>query len=384
MEEKTIQALTDQVTLLHKTVQDKFTEYEKGRVGLAEFKAQEERIDKSIDGLTKEIALLKSPQITGEEQKAEQKSVEHKAFDAFLRKGIEGLKPEELKVMTVGDDTTGGYLAPADFVAEIIKGEVAFSPIRTVARVRTTTRRTVQQPKRTGTFSAQWVSEIGTRSETTGLAYGLEDIPTHEMYALVKVSKQDLEDSGYNLEAELQAEFAEQFGVAEGTAFLTGNAVGKPEGILVNGSVTGFTGVTTSGKILADDLIELQFSLSERYAPFASWLLKRSSLKAIRLLKSAVDGHYMWQPGLGAGSPPLLLGSPYVECTDMPAEANSAKAVAYGDFRRGYLIVDRLEIDVLRDPYSSKSTGCIEISARKRVGGQVILPEAIKILTLKA
>lgn len=384
MDEKTVQALTDQVTLLHKTVQDRFTEYEKGRIGQAEFKAQEERIDTKIDALMKEIAKLKAPPLGAIEEKAAIRDTERKAFNSYLRKGREGLTPEEVKVLTVGDDTTGGYLAPVEFVGEIIKGITEISQLRSLARVRTTSRRAIQQPKRTASFSASWVAEIGTRSETTGLKYGLEEIPTHEMYALVKVSKQDLEDSAYNLEAEIAQEFAEQFGLAEGTAFLTGNGIGKPEGLLTNASVTGFTGVTTSGAILADDLIELQYSLAEPYARSATWLLRRASLKNIRLLKNATTGDYLWQPGLGANSPPLLLGSPYVECPDMPAVANSAKAVAYGDFKRGYLIVDRLDTEILRDPYSSKSTGTIEISARKRVGGQVILPEAIKILTLKA
>jgi HK97 family phage major capsid protein len=307
-----------------------------------------------------------------------------KAFEKWLRKGKEALTPEELKVMTVSDLTTGGYVAPAEFTNEFLKTIVEYSPLRSIARVVSTTFRAKQWPKRTSSASASWVSEIGTRSETTNPKIGLEEIPTHEMYALAKISKQDLEDAKFDLMGFLNEEFREQFGVAEGTAFITGNAVGKPEGILTNPNVTGFTGTTTSGKIVTDDLMQTLYSLKEAYARNATWLWKRSSTLAISLLKNAGNVDYVWQPGLQSGAPALVLGRPYVECPDMPAEAGSAKAVAIGDFRRGYIIVDRIDIEVLEDPYSSKSTGCIEISARKRVGGQVVMPEAIKIYTLKA
>ncbi len=126
-------------------------------------------------------------------------------------------------------------------------------------------------PKRTGSFSAAWVSEVGTRSETTGLAYGLEEVPAHELYALVDISQQDLEDSAFNLEQELSQEFAEQFGVAEGAAFVSGNSVGKPEGLLTNASVA----ETVSGDaslITADGLISMFYDLKDAYARNATWV----------------------------------------------------------------------------------------------------------------
>ncbi len=146
---------------------------------------------------------------------------EVKAYFDYLRHGTrdepnpgsEALTREEMKALTVGTDPTAGYLAPVEYAREIIKGEVEFSPLRTVARVRPTSRRAVQMPKRTGTFGAVWTAESGARAETTGLSYGLEEFPTHEMYALVDVSEQMMEDSEFSLEAELQQEFSEQFAV---------------------------------------------------------------------------------------------------------------------------------------------------------------------------
>ncbi len=354
-----------------------------GKLGPAEMKAYEDKINVRLDELGKAIAKLSAPAApaTTPDLKAETKAW----FDGFRKKLLgQPMTEVETKTMTVGDPTTGGYLAPVEFVNELLKDEVLYSPIRSLARVRTTSNRSVQQPKKTSDASASWVTEIGTRAETTNPKIGLEEIPTHEMFALAKISKQDLEDTAFDLQGFLREEFAEQFGVLEGTAFISGNAVGKPEGILSNSSVTGFTGVTTSAKVVADDLINLLYSLSETDARGATFIWRRAVTLAISLLKNSTTNEYLWKPGFQVQGVPNLLGCPWVECPDMPAEGSSAKAVAVGNFRRGYVIVDRLAIEIMVDPYTSKSTGCIEISARKRVGGQVVMPSAIKVYTLKA
>lgn len=367
--------------------QAKNEELMKGRLAVSDFTEFQAKIQGRLDEISGAVVKLQAPAAAaGPEDADAGAGLRAKAFEKYLRKmgNIGALTPEEAKTMTVADSTTGGYLALPEFTNELIKGLVEYSPIRSVARVVGTTHRSKQWPKKTGSASASWVAEIGTRSETTNPKIGLEEIPTHEMYALAKVSKQDLEDAQFDLMGFINEEFREQFGVAEGTAFVTGDAVGKPEGILTNGSVTGFTGATTQGVILADDLKQVFFSLAEAYAKNATWLWRRSSTLAISLLKDNNSNQYLWQPGLQMGAPANVLGRPYVECPDMPAQAASAKAVAVGDFRKGYIIVDRVAIEVMVDPYSSKSTGLVEISARKRVGGQVVLPEAIKIYTLKA
>lgn len=387
-EEKDLIRLQEESNGLLLQIRSKYEDLEKSRTTKTDFDAFVVNVKGRLDEVNTAIAALRRPpvQIPGVGGKAtdEEKEFAVKAFDKCLRKGRASLTPEEQKVMTVADPTTGGYFAIPEFTAELIKGIVEYSPIRSVARVVQTSARSKQWPKKTTSASASWVAEIGTRAETTNPAFGLEEIPTHEMYALAKVSKQDIEDAKFDLLGFLREEFAEQFGVAEGTAFVSGNAVGKPQGLLVNPSVTGYTGVGTSAKIDADDLKRILYALKDVYAKNAVWLWHRSSTLAISLLKDATAGYYVWQPGLQLSSPPNVLGRPYIECVDMPVEAASAKAVVVGDFRRGYIIVDRLDIEVMDDPYSSKSTGCVEFSARKRVGGQVVLAEAIKVLTLKA
>ena len=299
------------------------------------------------------------------------------AFDAYCRKGFDALSEAEKKALTVSNDSTGGYLAPPEYVKELIKDVTEISPIRSIARVRSTGQRSIQIPKRTGQFSAQWVAESGTRSETTGYQVGLEEIPAHEYYAMVDISEQDLEDSVFNLEAEMQSEFAEQFAKAEGTAFVSGNAVGKPEGFMTNSSVSEV--VSGAGAALTGDgLISLVHSIKSEYSRNATFVFNRSTLAEIRKLKDTA-GQYVFQAGmmLRSGVPNSVLGFPYIQATDMPSVGAGNFPIAFGDFSRGYMIVDRIAMAVLRDPFTQATSGNVRYIARRRVGGQVILPEAI-------
>lgn len=310
---------------------------------------------------------------------SEQIDLTAKAFEKLLRKGKESLDEMEVKTLTVSNDTSGGYLAPPEYVREIIKKVTEISPIRSVARIRSTTNRSVQMPTRTGTFSAAWTSEIGTRSESTGLTYGLEEIAAHELYALVDISEQDVEDPVFNMQDELSNEFAEQFAKAEGTSFVNGTAQGQPEGFMVNGSVA----ETNSGNgtaLTIDGLIDLYSGVKTDYARNGTFVMNRGTLGKIRQLNTGTGGSYVFQAGfsLQVGVPNTILGQPYVEATDMPDVGAGAYPVAFGDFRRGYVIVDRIALSILRDPYTQANTGSIRYIARKRVGGQVVLAEAIR------
>ena len=326
-------------------------------------------------------AMLKRPQAGAE---SKQVDMAIKSFDKWLRKGKENMEQDEIKALTVSDDTAAGFLAPPEYVRELIKTVTEISPMRQIARVRATTQKSVQMPSRTATFSAQWVAESGTRSETTGYTTQLEEIPTHELYALVDISEQELEDAVFDLEAEMQSEFATQFGAAEGTAFISGNSVGKPEGVTTNSSI----GTTNSGAAAAltgDGLIELVHAIKTEYGVNGTFIFNRSTLADIRKLKDTA-GQYVFQAGmmLTAGVPNTILGYPYVEMPDMPDVGASAKPVAFGDFSRGYMIVDRVALSVLRDPFTQATSGNVRYVARRRVGGQVVLAEAIRTQTISA
>ena len=349
---------------------DKYADMEKN------VKAQADSTKANQEAMARLETIISRPDF-GKGSPVESKAVQ--VFDKWLRKGKDSLAPEELKVLTVSNDNTAGYLAPPEYVREIIKGIVEYSPIRSIARVRTTTNRSVQVPKRTGEFAAQWVAEEGARTETTGYAVGLEEIPAHELYALVDISEQELEDSVFNLESEMNAEFVEQFAKAEGNAFVSGNAIGKPQGLLTNANVNN---VAKGGAALdGDSMISAAHNVKAEYGRNGTYVMNRSTVSAVRKLKDG-GGQYIFQPGLyqmGVGS--NILGHPIVEATDMPNVAGGTKPVLFGDFRRGYMIVDRVNLSIMRDPFTQAASGNVRYLARRRVGGQVILPEALTTIT---
>ena len=304
-----------------------------------------------------------------------------KAWDKFMRKGNEGLDADETKALTVGTAATAGNLAPEEYVAEIIKIVTEISPVRAVARVRQTTSKEIEIPQKTANFAAAWTAETGTRSETTGYTTALKTIATHEQYAQVDISSQLLEDSAFDMEAEMNQEFAEQFAKGEGAAFINGNGTNKPVGI-TNGNVVAHTATgAADATISTDNLMDLVHGLKSEYAANATMMFNRATLGIIRKLKDTA-GQYIFQTGFSgqSGAPNTIIGIPYVEAPDVADAASGAKSVLIGDFRRGYMIVDRVALSVLRDPYSQASTGLVRYLARKRVGGEVILAEAMRVL----
>ena len=352
-------------------IESKLDAFEDVNQKITQANLNQENLKEQVSNLE---TVLKRPN-AGLETKQIDETVQ--AFDAYCRKGFDALSEAEKKALTVSNDSTGGYLAPPEYVKELIKDVTEISPIRSIARVRSTGQRSIQIPKRTGQFSAQWVAESGTRSETTGYQVGLEEIPAHEYYAMVDISEQDLEDSVFNLEAEMQSEFAEQFAKAEGTAFVSGNAVGKPEGFMTNSSVSEV--VSGAGAALTGDgLISLVHSIKSEYSRNATFVFNRSTLAEIRKLKDTA-GQYVFQAGmmLTSGVPNSVLGFPYIQATDMPSVGAGNFPIAFGDFSRGYMIVDRIAMAVLRAPFTQATSGNVRYIARRRVGGQVILPEAI-------
>lgn len=295
------------------------------------------------------------------------------------------LGAKEAKALALGDDTLGGFLAPPEFVQEIIKGVQLISPIRGLARIKPTTRRSVQIPVRSGVFAAQWIGETATRSETTGLNFSMEEIPTYEMYAEVLVSEQDLEDSAFDLEAEILANATEQLAKAEGAAFVNGDSVKKPEGFATNSNIAiDLSG--TAGKIsgaagnTGGPLIACAYNLKTDYVSGARWLMARQMQGIVRQLTDS-QGRYLWEPNYQVGQPSTLLGIPITEVPDLPtAEGASNFPIFLGNFGRGYMLVDRVDMVVKRLNEKYAEQGQIAFIVRKRVGGQVILPEAIRKL----
>lgn len=311
---------------------------------------------------------------------------ERKAFMSFLKYGAERMPGEEAKALIVSDDTRGGYLAPAEFQAEVIKNVVQFSPVRQAARIGSTGAGSVILPKRTGTPTANWVGETEDRTGTEA-AYGQIEIPVWESAAYVDVSLQLLEDAAINVEAEIASDLAEEFARLEGVAFVSGNGVKKPTGFLTTAGVgennSGSAATIADADGQANGLISLMYALKAPYRSTGVWMMNGTTLGSVRKLKDG-DKNYIWQPGIQAGEPGTIFGRPVVEVPDMPSEGAGLYPIAFGDWNQAYRIYDRVGMSILRDPYTQATKGQVRFHARRRVGADTVKTEAFRKLKCSA
>ena len=344
-----------------------------------------ERIGRALD----EIMLKeKRPRMAGPEP--QQVSEHRKAFETYLRKGDNAnLGAIEMKSMSAGSDPDGGYLVPDEIETEIGRLLKDSSPIRSIAGIRQVSASVYKKPFATTGAEAGWVGETASRSETDSPTLAELQFPAMELYAQPAATQALLDDAAVDLDKWIAEEVEFAFAEQETQAFISGNGTNKPRGFLdytkvADGSWSwgniGYllTGVSAgfAASDPGDHLIDLVYALKAGYRQNASWVMNRRTQGAVRKLKDG-EGNYLWQPAVTGGRASLL-GYDIVEAEDMPDIAANSYAIAFGDFRRGYLIVDRLGVRVLRDPYSAKPY--VLFYTTKRVGGGVQNFEAIKLL----
>jgi HK97 family phage major capsid protein len=312
----------------------------------------------------------------------ERAELETKAFDNFLRRGADKLDDLERKTLAISGNTA---FTPPEFGAEILKLLRQFSPIRAYARVVTIGASSVKYPRRTGSTAATWVDDVADRTESEP-SYEQVTLTPYEAATYSDISNQLLEDSAYDLAGELASDLAESFGIAEGTAFVTGDGTGKPKGLMTSTAITNqiITGAAANfpASNPADVLISMFHSLPSLHAQNGVWLMNRNTLGAIRQFKDA-QGRYIVLDGLTNGAPVTLLGRPVVEAVDMADIAANAFPIMFGDLQ-GYRIVDRVSFEMLRDPYTVATKGTTRFHARKRVGADVTHPDRFVKLKVSA
>ncbi len=319
-------------------------------------------------------------------------SLQHKAaFENYVRKGDDGrLRELESKALSVGSDPDGGYLVPDETERSVNSLLKDVSPIRTIAGIRQVSGSVFKKPFATTGADTGWVAETATRPETNTPTLAELTFPTMELYAMPAATSSLLDDSAVNIDEWLAEEVRIAFAEQEGQAFVSGDGVNKPQGFLSyttvdNASWTwgnvGFIATGAAGDFPATDpgdiLIDLVYAVRAGYRAKGHFVMNRSTQGEIRKMKD-VDGNYLWQPAASPGETPTLLGFPVMEAEDMPDIATDSLSVAFGDFSRGYLIVDRVGIRVLRDPYSNKPY--VLFYTTKRVGGGIQDFDAIKLL----
>lgn len=325
-------------------------------------------------------ADFKRGNFQGEEKKAKLEEV--KAFEKFLAEGKNDVRfSAEAKYLRTDNNEQGGYLAPAQYVNEIIKNITEISPVRSVARIIPTTKKEVQIPKRTGLISGAWVGE-GSTATTSQSTFGMVTLQAEKMVTFCDVSIEMLRDSAFDIQAQVSQDVAEEFARLEGLGFISGNAAAaQPEGLLTNASVASYNSGAAAA-ILADSLFGIQGEIKAGYD--LTWMFNRKTLhQNIRVLKTTGSGEYLLQMGLGS-LPNTVAGVPYVLANDMPDVAAGTFPVLLGDFRKAYYIVDNQNIEVIEDVVTQAINGKRRYIFFKRTGGQVVQPEAIKKLKISA
>ena len=315
---------------------------------------------------------------------AENEAPHQKAFAAYLRRGddsgLRGLAVEE-KGLTSFD---GGFMA-SPVISDRVQGALRLSGslrnLATVVQVDGGAFETIVETEAPG---SAWARE--TAAETDAGNVDRVVIPVHELAAMPKASQRLLDDAAFDVEGWIAERIADRFASAEAAAFIAGDGVDKPEGILHvpeaaidsnTHDVIGTMSTASPTQIVADELIDLVYALGAGYRANASFVINSKVASILRKMRDS-DRRFVWSDSLAAGEPARLLGYPVMVSEDMPEPGTGRAAVLIGDFRAGYTIVERPDLRVLRDPFSAKPH--VLFYATKRVGGGVVDGRAIKRL----
>lgn len=299
---------------------------------------------------------------------------EQKAFADYLRTG-----ELERKALTVASDAPGYVLAPEETSGEFIRNLVEFSPVRGIADVRSAVSHTVILPKRLSVTNAKWKGEA-VASEESEPTFGDMEISIKELTTHVDLGNWLIEDASHDVESEVRLALAEDFGAKESKAFVGITDPAAPAGFMADAGIANFLNGHASN-LSADALIKLMYSLPGIYRNRGTWAMNGTTLAVIRTLKDG-NGNYLWQPSYQAGQPETILGRPVVELLDMPEVAANTFPIMFGDFKAGYRIYDRIELQIRPNPYLLATEGKVRFHARRRVGAGVVRPDAFRKLKM--
>ncbi|MEH6689895.1 MAG: phage major capsid protein [Pseudorhizobium pelagicum] len=362
-----------------------------------------ERVNRAVDEQKKlldQLVLKKARPPLGSSQgpgrELSPEAEEHKAaFDAYVRRGEDGgLRELEAKAFSGSVAADGGYLVPPETDTEIGRRISIASPMRALSTVRTVSSAVLKKPFAASGLSTGWVAETAARPQTSTPQLSELSFPTMELYAMPAATQALLDDAAVDIEAWIAGEVDIVFAEQEGDAFIRGDGINRPKGFLTYTAVAesawtwGNLGYVATGAAGAwkttgpsDTLVDVIYALKAGHRQNGTFLMNRKTQADVRKFKDA-DGNYLWRPPASAGQPASLMGFPIAEAEEMPDVGANALAVAFGDFRSGYLVVDRAGVRILRDPYSAKPY--VLFYTTKRVGGGVQNFEAIKLVRFAA
>ncbi|RMI73789.1 phage major capsid protein [Streptococcus iniae] len=340
---------------------------------------RQEKIDLELAQATSQALTTQPTVIKDSEKEDEKKGIASDVYSKTFWTSVRKRNFFDVKdALRVGEDTEGGHLVPDEYEKRLVQGLQDENFFRGLATVIKTSSGERKIPVVTGHGSASWMDENGLYPESDEV-FGQVTLDSHKIGTAIRVSEELLNDSVFDLESYMTTEFARRIGTEEEKTFLIGDGSKKPTGIFTQAEVTGPT--TATKDITFDDMIELYHSLAAPYRKNAVWILHDTTVKAIRKLKDN-NGNYIWQPSTQAGQPDMILNRPYYTSTFAPLPDQGNKAIAFGDFSY-YWIADRQGRTFKRLNELYATNGQIGFLASQRVDGKLVLPEAVKVLTVK-
>ena len=340
-----------------------------------------------LNTLERELNAPTTAPLTGKPEGAETDTKTGRASDEYRKNFWNAMRSKYpnaaiVNALQVGTDTEGGFLVPDEFERTLIQALEEENVFRRIATVIHSNSGDRKIPVVASKGSAAWVDEEGTYGESDD-SFGQVTLGAYKLGTLIKVSEELLNDSAFDLESYISAEFGRRLGTKEEEAFFTGDGSGKPTGILAatGGAELGKTAASATA-ITADEVIDLYYSLRVPYRKKAVWLMNDTTVSALRKLKDN-QGQYLWEPSLVSGTPNRILGCEVITSPFMPTIAAGAKSIAFGDFSY-FWIADRQGRTFKRLNELFSTTGQIGFLGNQRVDGKLILPEAIKVLKQKA
>lgn len=326
------------------------------------------RMNNSIDECTVRINKIENSEFR---PVLSQTSVEKQNFFRnYIRKGV---TQSLLGKKSLTEDS--GIPLTQTIYDEIISSLNTNSTMRQLASVDTISSDYITFFKPDADIAASWGDAISQQQQLPSVTK--YNIHTHMLYSCPTITRKLLEDSAIDIDSWITNNLSEAFNLAENKAFFHGDGANKPLGVLqgIDQSVN----TEAAGIISETDIMNLYYSLGEEYANNASFVMHRSTAHLIRSIKSQT-GQYIWQPGLQS-TPDTLMGAPVYHCSEMSEVGPGNIVIAFGDFKRGYKIIDRAEINILRDQFSHKPN--VAFYATKRVGGASVDRNAIQFLSVK-
>jgi HK97 family phage major capsid protein len=326
------------------------------------------------------------------EQKAAEGVSEHKsAFDRYIKTGVEA----GLEAKGIAEDTAttgGGWLAPPQTEQAVTLRIQHSSPMRDICQVQTISSSVYRKVFSTTGAAASWAAETGARAETTAPVLSNLDIPCADLYAVPAATQSLLNDALINIDDWLARECEDAFAYQETLAFISGNGTNQPKGLLSSTiaadsaslawGTLGYIASGVSASITSADAVQdLIYAPRPRFRANGRFIFNKKTTAVLRKLKDTTN-QYIWAPPAEAGKPASLFGYPVTEVETMPDPAANSYSIAFGDFEKGYLIVDRAGISVLRDPFTAKPY--VLFYTTKRVGGAVQVADAIKLMKFSA